>query len=63
MIFMPITLGKSLADMARRREQKDFLRKYYTDYDPVHHDAFVMRFNREMQEQAEKRYRENRGIE
>ncbi len=63
MIFMPITLGTSLAERAKRREQKDFLGKYYADYDPVHHDAFVMQFNREIQEQAEKKYRQNRGIE
>jgi len=62
MIFMPITLGTSLADRAKRREQKEFLRKYYQDYDPVHHDAFVIRFNREMEAQAEMRYMENRGI-
>jgi hypothetical protein len=57
MVFMTITF-----DRAKRQEQKEYLGKYYADYSPIHHDVFVLRFNRELQEQADKNYQQNRGI-
>jgi len=45
-----------------RKEQKEFLKSIYPDYDPKNHDAFVYRYQKEEDKNAEKRYMINRGI-
>jgi len=45
-----------------RKEQKEFLKKYYSDYNPKLHDAFVMRYIAEQDKSASERYMRNRDI-
>ena len=47
----------------KRQKQKEFLKKYYFDYDPKRHDAFVIRYQKEQQADAEYRYRVDRGLD
>jgi hypothetical protein len=49
-------------DLSERAKQKEMLRRYYADYDPKRHDAFVIRFTREVEEKALEQYHERRGI-
>ena len=51
------------SDLEGRRKQKEFLKTYYPDYNPVRHDVFVERYNKEIQAKAEKEYRVNRGLD
>ena len=51
------------AGLEERKKQKEILRNKYPDYNPVRHDVFVSRYNKEEQENAEKQYRINRGID
>ena len=45
-----------------KKEQKKFLKELYDDYDPKYHDAFVIRYNKDMDKKQTKRYMEYRGI-
>jgi len=49
-------------DKAERREQKEILRGLYSDYNPVYHDAFVDRYNKDLDATALRTYMINRGI-
>jgi len=51
------------AGLEERKQQKEILKAKYPDYNPVRHDVFVSRYNKEEQLAAEKQYRVNRGIE
>ena len=46
-----------------RKEQKELMRKKYVDYDPRHHDAFVLRLQKEEELKTVTQYMKNRGIE
>ena len=45
-----------------RTKQKEFLRKYYFDYRPERHDAFVNRYKKEQHKIDEEQYQINREI-
>lgn len=45
-----------------RRKQKDLLKTYFDDYNPVMHDAFVMRYNVELERRKLNQYLLNRGL-
>jgi hypothetical protein len=45
-----------------RDKQKEMLRKKYSDYNPVRHDAFVARYNKEQDVNAQELYRKERGV-
>ncbi len=45
-----------------RKQQKEKLRLLYDDYDPKRHDAFVIRYNQDIDKEALKQYSLNRGI-
>lgn len=45
-----------------RKEQKAMLRALYDDYNPVHHDYFVERYNKDQDKDAITQYMKNRGI-
>lgn len=49
-------------DRNERRRQKDILRSLYPDYDPKHHDAFVIRYQNEQDKSTLHSYMQNRGI-
>jgi len=48
-------------DKDERREQKEMLRHIYQDYDARRHDAFVFRYNQEMEAQLQESYWMNRA--
>jgi hypothetical protein len=54
---MEITWNKAI-----RQEQKVILKALYPDYDAPHHDAFVVRYNKEYEQKAQQRYLLNRGL-
>jgi len=45
-----------------KQEQKQFFKKYYSDYNPKRHDAFVLRYVEEQKKKALNDYMVNRGI-
>ena len=45
-----------------RAKQKQFLARYFADYDARRHDAFVARFNAEQERIALENYQVRRGI-
>jgi len=50
-------------DREKRREQKDLLKKIFgNNYLPIHHDAFVMEYNRIIETNKLTEYMTNRGI-
>lgn len=51
------------ADKGERAAQKAILVREYEDYNPVRHDVFVMRYNKDLEIRRQREYRENRGIE
>lgn len=51
-----------MSDREKRRAEKELLSRIYPDYDPRYHDAFVIRYRKELQARAERKYRNNRGI-
>jgi transposase len=53
---------KNDADKEERKRQKEFLKEYYPDYNPIRHDAYVMRYQGEQEKKAIKNYMVNRGI-
>jgi hypothetical protein len=53
---------KATTDREERRIQKNQLRGMYSDYDPKMHDAFVDRFNRDLDKARIEEYQKNRGI-
>lgn len=51
-------------DPEERKKQKEFLKNYFgSDYSPVRHDAFVIRYNKEQEEKNQKEYQKNRNID
>lgn len=53
---------KVTSDREERRQQKIQLKAMYLDYSPVMHDAFVDRFNRDLDKARIEEYQKNRGI-
>ena len=53
---------KQGANKEERMEQKQILKNLYDDYNPVRHDVFVERYNRELANKALNNYMINRGI-
>jgi hypothetical protein len=49
-------------DREKRQEQKDLLKKIFVNYLPVHHDAFVMEYNRIVELSKLTEYMNNRGL-
>lgn len=49
-------------DREERKRQKEILKGLYPDYNPVHHDVFVMRYNKECNDKALSSYMVNRGL-
>ena len=45
-----------------RKEQKEFLKKIYPDYDARRHDAFVYRYEKEIEKTRIQEYMKNRNI-
>lgn len=45
-----------------RQKQKDILKARYPDYNPIHHDAFVDRYNRDNDKAQLETFMKNRGI-
>ena len=45
-----------------RRKQKEFLKAYYFDYRPERHDAYVIRYQKELAAKALEQYQINREI-
>jgi hypothetical protein len=45
-----------------RREQKPILKALYPDYDPKHHEVFVIRYNQDQEKTALDQYMKNRGL-
>lgn len=45
-----------------RHKQKEFLAKYYFDYRPERHDAYVIRYQQEQKAEALEQYQINRKI-
>lgn len=46
-----------------RAEQRSELEAQYPDYSPARHDAFVIRYNKEVEKRKQDSYRKNRGID
>ena len=53
---------KYTSDKNERREQKEFLKNLYPDYDAKRHDAFVARYNNQAEAERVNEYMKNRGI-
>lgn len=53
---------KVTTNREERRIQKEQLRGLYTDYDAKLHDAFVYRFNADLDKSRISEYQKNRGI-
>jgi len=49
-------------DKAGRKEDAIILKGKYSDYDPRYHDAFVWRYNRDMDRELTYQFMVNRGI-
>jgi len=49
-------------DREKRREQREILKQVFTAYLPVHHDVFVMEYNRLLESKKLSEYMANRGI-
>jgi hypothetical protein len=49
-------------DKQEKLAQKHLLRQLYSDYDPKHHDAFVLMYNKACDDKGLREYMENRGI-
>jgi hypothetical protein len=45
-----------------RKLQKERLAGIYSDYSPIYHDVFVIRFNQEKERESLKNYMVERGI-
>jgi len=56
----PLVIG---ADLSTRRIQRRFLQAYYkSEYLPALHDAFVMKYNQEVEKENMAEYMANRNI-
>ncbi len=44
------------------QKNKEILKRIYRDYDPKYHDAFVLRYNKELEKKALAEYEKNRKI-
>jgi len=55
--FLKITIDKQ-----EKLAQKHLLKRLYYDYDPRHHDAFVLMYNKDCENRRLREYMENRGI-
>lgn len=65
MTELPLVRGGTNApeeEWEERQKQKKFLRDFYPDYDPVHHDAFVLMFNNGIEAARLNEYEKSRGI-
>jgi len=52
----------ALQERELKRKQKEFLKKYYFDYRPERHDAYVIRYQKEQEAAALEQYEINREI-
>lgn len=50
------------AGREERRQQRDILKELYPDYNPVRHDVYVIRYNKEQDAAALKEYMIRRGV-
>lgn len=50
-------------DKIDRLKQKQFLKSHFKDYDPKHHDVFVIRFNKDADNAALTTFMKNRGLD
>lgn len=49
-------------DREKRRQQKEMLKGLYPDYNVIHHDIFVDRYNKESEKKNLQEYMKNRGL-
>jgi hypothetical protein len=49
-------------DKNERLAQREILKKEFAGYLPIHHDAFVVEYNRKIEKQKTEEYMKNRGI-
>ncbi len=47
---------------AERAEQRIILQRLYQDYNPMHHDVYVSRYNSDLDRRRLEQYEANRGI-
>ena len=50
------------ADRTERLQQKMILREIFPDYNPKHHDVFVIRYQQKTEKEQLQKYMKNRGL-
>jgi hypothetical protein len=57
-----VTMRIGTRDFREKADQKEILKRNYSDYDPKRHDAYVIRYNADLDKKRLADYEKNRGI-